>query len=310
MTSTTAPPLGKYLASTDKKTRDKAIRNLSIFLSDDQHHITKPDMDKLWKGIFYCFWMSDKPLVQQALASELAELILTISSTAASLAFIRGFWETTVREWNGIDRLRIDKYYMLIRRFTNATFRLFIRVRWDKDACQEYNRILSNEGGPLCPNDIRVPASLAYHIADIYVEELDKALGTATSPQPAPLAVILEPFFYLAARSPTSTTYKRIQSALVEPLLNALASESDPEDDLPKAKRIRLSSDTPTFLKNNACFEDPKLDGHIEGATLKKKLLRRMFEIASQPETRDSNRRKMYALWKEGAEDDSVDDDR
>ena len=50
--------------------------------------------------------MSDKPLVQQALASELAELILTISSTTASLAFIRGFWEMTVREWNGIDRVR------------------------------------------------------------------------------------------------------------------------------------------------------------------------------------------------------------
>jgi Nucleolar protein,Nop52 len=44
---------------------------------------------------------------------------------------------------------RIDKYYMLIRRFTNATFRLFIREKWNKDACQEYNRILSNKGGPL-----------------------------------------------------------------------------------------------------------------------------------------------------------------
>lgn len=50
--------------------------------------------------------MSDKPLVQQALATELAELILTITTTSASLAFLRGFWETTVREWNGIDRLR------------------------------------------------------------------------------------------------------------------------------------------------------------------------------------------------------------
>ena len=34
-----------------------------------------------------------------------------------------------------------------------------------------------------------------------------------------------------------------------------------------------------------------------------------MFEIASQPETRDSNRRKMYKLWKEGAEDDGADDE-
>ena len=115
--------VNKLISKKDKKTRDKAIHNLSIFLSDSQHEIAKPDMDKLWKGMFYCallslaalivpdvsckgFWMSDKPLVQQALASELAELILTISSTAASLAFIRGFWEMTVREWNGIDRLR------------------------------------------------------------------------------------------------------------------------------------------------------------------------------------------------------------
>jgi ribosomal RNA-processing protein 1 len=55
--------------------------------------------------------MSDKPLVQQALAKELAELVLTITSTAASLAFLREFWVTTVREWNGIDRFRFVSPY-------------------------------------------------------------------------------------------------------------------------------------------------------------------------------------------------------
>jgi ribosomal RNA-processing protein 1 len=76
MASTSAsrtPPLGKYLASTgtlifqqnkflsscdtsaDKKTRDKAVKNLAAFLSDpDRPHISNHDMDKLWKGIFYC----------------------------------------------------------------------------------------------------------------------------------------------------------------------------------------------------------------------------------------------------------------
>jgi ribosomal RNA-processing protein 1 len=50
--------------------------------------------------------MSDKPLVQQALATELAEIVLAIPNTMSSLAFLRGFWESTVREWAGIDRLR------------------------------------------------------------------------------------------------------------------------------------------------------------------------------------------------------------
>lgn len=52
--------------------------------------------------------------MQQALASELAELLLTITTTKSSLAFLRGFWETTVREWNGIDRLRYVIFHLYL----------------------------------------------------------------------------------------------------------------------------------------------------------------------------------------------------
>lgn len=204
--SNSAPPLSKYLASTgistpvfyfwlgliyisfvEKKTRDKAIKTLSIFLSDESRdEIPKSEMKKLWKGIFYCmyslprfwartstekgsllgFWMSDKPLVQQALASELADLLLTTRNTPSALSFLDGFWEAVVREWNGIDRLRyasqwswmlsrdwkcnrLDKYLMLVRRFINASFRLLLRNDWDSKTVQDYNTILTNEGWPL-----------------------------------------------------------------------------------------------------------------------------------------------------------------
>lgn len=110
--------------------------------------------------------MSDKPLVQQALASELSEILLNITSTSFALDFLQGFWEATVREWSGIDRLRsaslpapfastnmiyarIDKYYMLIRRFVNASFRLLIRDKWEPSSCQRLNAILTQRGGPL-----------------------------------------------------------------------------------------------------------------------------------------------------------------
>lgn len=69
-------------------------------------------MKKLTGQLVSGFWMSDKPLVQQALADELAELVLTITTTTASLSFLRGFWETTVREWNGIDRFRYVRSWM------------------------------------------------------------------------------------------------------------------------------------------------------------------------------------------------------
>lgn len=52
------------------------------------------------------FWMSDKPIVQQDLSQELANLVLVIPSLDSAIGFIRGFWEATVREWSGIDRYR------------------------------------------------------------------------------------------------------------------------------------------------------------------------------------------------------------
>ena len=61
---------------------------------------------------------------------------------------------------------------------------------------------------------------------------------------------------------------------------------------------------------NNACVDDPKGEGKVEGSVLRKRLLRRVFEVASEPETRDSNRRKMYALWKDSVDEDEDEDER
>ncbi|KAI1793170.1 Nop52-domain-containing protein [Ganoderma leucocontextum] len=303
--STSGPPLGKYLASTDKKTRDKAIKNLTAFLSDPAGDaLPKSEMAKLWKGVFYCFWMSDKPLVQQALATEIAGILLDVSSVSVSLAFLRGFWESTVKEWNSIDRLRIDKYYMLVRRFVNASFRLLIREGWDAAAVKEYNSILTGRGGPLCSDDSRVPTSLAYHLADVYLEELDKALGSSPvdTPLPAPLSTILAPFLALSARTPTAITLQRIQSALLEPLVTALSTRQGSDE--PSRKRLRLSTTAYPNLVANACETDPSKEGVISPSALRKAVFKQVFEVASEPDTRDANRRKLYAFWKEHMEDD------
>ena len=154
-------------------------------------------------------------------------------------------------------------------------------------------------------SDPRVPSSLSYHVADIYLTELDKTLGLSASVPPAPLAILLDPFITLAARTHTSTTYQRIQSVLFLPLLNALDPDSCKMDESPKSKRIRLATDDTIYpnLLTNACFDGSEQGRHFEGQILKSKLLQRIFEVASQPETRDSNRRKMYALWKEHYEE-------
>lgn len=44
---------------------------------------------------------------------------------------------------------RMDKYYMLIRRFVNASFVLLARNDWSPVLCEEHNTILRSVGGPL-----------------------------------------------------------------------------------------------------------------------------------------------------------------
>lgn len=53
----------RVLGSTDYQTREKGLQALSRWLVH-KHNMTDMDMLKIWKGLFYCFWHSDKAPVQ------------------------------------------------------------------------------------------------------------------------------------------------------------------------------------------------------------------------------------------------------
>jgi hypothetical protein len=74
---------------------------------------SRDDMVKIWKGLHYCMWMSDKPLVQEDLADLISSLIHNMKTPGAAFMFLDTFFETESREWYGIDRLRIDKFMMV-----------------------------------------------------------------------------------------------------------------------------------------------------------------------------------------------------
>lgn len=87
------------------------------------------------------FWMSDKPLVQQALAMELASLI-SDCPTEATLTFLETFWEIFCAEWHGIDRIRLDKYYMLLRRVIFFSFLYLANQQWNPEVVDDYAEML------------------------------------------------------------------------------------------------------------------------------------------------------------------------
>ncbi|KAI8148930.1 hypothetical protein BJV82DRAFT_590117 [Fennellomyces sp. T-0311] len=172
ITQESSLPFGKHLAANEKKTRDKAVASLKRYISMGPE-LSKVDLLKLWKGLFYCFWMSDKPLVQQDLSEKLGSLVLDIPADNA-IPFLEAFWEIHCSEWHGLDRIRLDKYYMLLRRVVFYSFLLLANHDWNEEIVEEYTTMLLE--GPLNPTDRTKPDSIRYHIFEVYFEELGKVL--------------------------------------------------------------------------------------------------------------------------------------
>ncbi|SGY16717.1 BQ5605_C012g06962 [Microbotryum silenes-dioicae] len=340
--SASAPPLGKFLASSEKHIRDKAVASLAKFLSAGHKRTSHDDgedepplivgdlqwdtntvidkrlrdieMAKLWKGIFFCFWMSDKPLVQQALAQDLANLTLDVRPKdkdagrverfRAALAYLRGFWEAVVREWSGLDRLRLDKFYLLIRRFVYAAFALLQREEWDPRAIEEYNQLLTGPGGPLHVTDARIPASLAYHLADIYLAEIERICPPIDSPSPVvPVIPLLQPFLTTLALAPSKTLFQRVTSNVTTPLLeDALPAPPAPPS---KRRKVESSIEKPTFpgiFSHAQEAGEDKVSEEERKEKVGKALLRALFEEGAKSATNEVNRRRLYEIVKQREE--------
>ncbi|CAG8231193.1 unnamed protein product [Penicillium salamii] len=119
-------PFVRELGSSDRKVRDKALDSLTQFVRS-RNDLSLVDLLKLWKGLFYCFYHSDRPLTQQALARALSYSLVPSLPRATLHRFLRAFWITIGRDYHALDRLRLDKYLMLIRFYVGVAFEVFVK---------------------------------------------------------------------------------------------------------------------------------------------------------------------------------------
>ena len=179
------------LLLTEKNVRDKALKSLTLYLVKKKDW-SDLDLDKIWKALFYCtlnkndiasggyelliwkyvgMWMSDKMKIQQELAENLALLIHKFPVVELKIRFIHSFFKTIHREWHGIDGLRLDKFYSLIRRFVHQSFVLLQEQGWTMDLVEKFASIISSEILSKLPNGLRI------HICDLYLKEIYEAVG-------------------------------------------------------------------------------------------------------------------------------------
>jgi len=208
------------LAANEPWVRDKAVKKLKKWFGAKQDAFEDEEVMKIWKGLYYCFWMSDKPLVQEELAENISSFVSCFQNTNSSLVFIRSFLKTFGREWFGIDRWRTDKFMMFTRRFLRYTFRFVAAKEWEKNLVEKVVEIFRREL-VLCPI---AETSLGFqlHFTDVFLEEIAKVGGENLSP--VVLEMFLEPYVEVVRAGEDA----RFRDHVVERIFNHLIRQSDP----------------------------------------------------------------------------------
>ncbi|XP_072948563.1 uncharacterized protein Nnp-1 [Epargyreus clarus] len=219
----------RLLSGNEKKTRDRVLKTLKKWLQncfDKKYEFKEDDFVRVWKGLFYAVWMSDKPLVQEDLCESIAEILdlFPPDQLKDALMMTKAGFKVLALEWYGIDQHRMDKFFMLIRRYLRGSFRCLLRSNWSLQSCQMYSKMLMDSDGILCvktPQYAKNSMSLMLHIIDCYLEELAKTSKGELSEES--LAVLLAPFTSLVCGGESL-----VMCAAARRLLTALLRQSEP----------------------------------------------------------------------------------
>ncbi|KAK3037598.1 hypothetical protein RJ639_031904 [Escallonia herrerae] len=261
-------PLIRRLASCNKPTRDKALRLLNTWLPS-QLEVSDEDMKKVWKGLFYCLWHADKAPAQSDLIGRLSSLLLALHPHN-SANYLSAFLLTMRREWPGIDSHRLDKFYLLIRRFLSSLFRLFKNNDWDL----ELTRTLMNlfEDKAFFADDNLLGNGVNYHIASVFLDELKPFLPARTES----LDVLFKPFLAVTCKSQDKVLVSKVRSNVFDAMLEM-------------GKSLLKSGST-----NGCDVGDEALN--VGTITLTLGFAGKLYELGSSPDCFQANRKVLFGL--------------
>ncbi|KAI3413792.1 hypothetical protein GPALN_011273 [Globodera pallida] len=170
------------LASGEPIARQRAIKHLQIHIKERalaEKGFSSDSLTRLCKGLHYALWMQDKMTLQEELAEDICSLVGLFRTEEQLLEFVEAMLMTLSKEWPNIDRWRMDKFLMFIRRLIRTLFHRLAFRGWESPLCAQYLQFFR---ASLLSAHSLFCESLKFHCASVWLDELDNAT-TATSPK-------------------------------------------------------------------------------------------------------------------------------
>lgn len=294
-----------HLASNEPNVRRRAIAKLRKWVTAKSSHVmsgfTEESMMQLWKGLFFCMWMADKPLVQQDVAEEMSSLIHNFGRHQQALLFADCFFKTMAREWFAIDRYRLDKFMMLVRRFFRQSLVFTYHNGWQTERIRDLCAILRKT--VLHPSSRDVPIGLKTHVTDIFIQELARIQGSELTSEQSVL--FLEPFFNILVKTPHQVLRKAVRDNVFNMMMD-LDTEypkediSGGEDSREKGEEDELagSESEDEYDEEGRLLENSETSVDLPAIPFDYEAIAKRFNQCSKKEMKTANRNVITSLIK------------
>jgi Nucleolar protein,Nop52 len=187
--------------------------------------------------------------------------------------FVKTFFQTLRREWGGMDKYRVDKFYTLIRLMMEQIYEYMAKRHWNLGIIRLFNDTINDEVLSQIPNGLRL------HVIDVSLDELAKVNSKASMPlTEATLIDVLEPFLALVQ----SCADKVVKGRAIEKILNRFLEKYSviSEDALEEAENV--STEESLIMK----------EAHVGT------IADFIFSLGSDPDTSGDSRQSLYLLYK------------
>ena len=297
----------------DEKTRDRAVKAVEKFLSLQGEAMGYDEFLKLWKGFFYCFWLSDKSDGQQKLAEIISKFIHKLpvdnkNNPAESSAFIfmRTFWETMGREWPNLDHLRLNKYYYFMGRFLFESFTLIASNctddnEWSFDMVKALTAILSSVIFDF--KNQAYPMSIRSYVIENYFAIVKSVRDVPFSAEATIL--VCEPIISAIAHCDNKVFFSQFSEALIQGILPGEEGE-EVEDGMELESEIESESneEVPLVEEGEELDEKDALETDFDEEVGEDEEEEEEFDLESEEEDDDEEEEEEEEDFEEDGEKD------
>ncbi|GMT26117.1 hypothetical protein PFISCL1PPCAC_17414, partial [Pristionchus fissidentatus] len=214
------------LASGEPPVRAHALRELHKWIKSQssKNAFGEEDLMRLCKGLHYVMWMQDKMINQEELADNITSLLTIFETEDESALYVKCFLAALNKEWQCIDRWRMDKFLMLIRRLIRTAFLHLASLGWKKSVTEKYWKAFRET---VMSNDRAFRDALKFHFASIFLDELDNA-GNITTER---VTELIRTFAEMLTIDISDYIFSSVIDEIFTTILHAMSDEMNRDED-------------------------------------------------------------------------------